>query len=440
MKTIMFAAPSSGSGKTTVTMAVIRALKNRGYSISPYKTGPDYIDTAFLSKAAGTAAGNLDLHLMGTAGVKNSLALSKGDIRIVEGAMGYFDGISNTFINSSYNIADKFSINTVLVYSPKGEMFSAIPKIKGMADFSKGRIRAVIFNGVTADHYNMLKEKLEEYTELIPLGYFPKIKEAELKSRHLGLVQSVEVEDIEDRLKLLSEEAEKCIDLDKIIELTSDLHIAPDLSFKKRNIKTAIAKDEGFNFYYSENLKLLEECTEVTYFSPIRDKEIPECDFLYIGGGYPEVFIKELSENQSMKKSIKDYAEAGGFIFAECGGFMYLTDSIEGYEMCGVLKGKSYMTERLQRFGYIDVTLKSDCILGKTGDVFTAHEFHRSKVETESEEVYAIKKTGGSKSWECGYTKGNVLGGYPHINFFGNMDIFENLLNNIEMIKNNQCK
>jgi cobyrinic acid a,c-diamide synthase len=281
-------------------------------------------------------------------------------------------------------------------------------------------------------HYKMLKEALVGNTDLKVLGYIPKIEEIEFKSRHLGLVQSIEIADIEAKIEAIAEIVLKNVDLDELMKLMKDIeaHEAPKL--RKRKIKVGIAMDHAFSFYYSENIKLLEMSCEIEYFSPLQDKVIPDCDLLYLGGGYPEVFAETLAKNYSMLDSIKSFSEKGGFIYAECGGFMYLNQSINDQSMVGAFKGESKMTKGLQRFGYIDLQLKEDCMLGKIGDRITAHEFHKSLIKIEDEPIFSIHKTMGDGAWECGYLYNNTYGGYPHIHFLGNMDVLNNILNNIE--------
>ncbi len=438
MKSILIAAPASGSGKTTMTMGILRAMKNKGLEVCAFKTGPDYIDRAFLEKASGSRAGNLDMHLQGKEGLKWALSSTTAEYCIVEGAMGYFDGIYNTHINSSYDISKELGINSILVYTPKGEMFSAIPKIKGMAEFEASNIKAVIFNNISEKHYEMLKEAVERYTTLKVLGFLPKLDAIELKSRHLGLVQSIELEDIDSQIDEISKIVSANIDLDGIVKLMKDISVVIEPDIRKHDIKIAIARDKAFSFYYSENLSLLEKSCDVTYFSPLEDGSLPQCDLLYLGGGYPEVFKEELAKNRAMLNSIREYSQRGGYIYAECGGFMYLTDSIDGEAMVGVFSGKSKLTNKLQNFGYIDIELKADCLLGKKGDRITAHEFHKSVTEVQDDTVCLISKTMGSNSWEGGYLYKNTYGGYPHISFIGNMHVLDNILDSIERSKKDE--
>ncbi|HYE81682.1 MAG TPA: cobyrinate a,c-diamide synthase [Clostridia bacterium] len=432
MKSVLITAAASGSGKTTLTMGILRAMRNVGLDICAFKTGPDYIDRAFLEKACKVRAGNLDMHLQGKEGLLSAFSMAAADYCVVEGAMGYFDGIYNTHVNSSYDISRKLGINSILVYTPKGEMFSAIPKIKGMAEFEASNIKAVIFNNISGKYYQMLKEAVEKYTKLKVLGYLPGMKEVELKSRHLGLVQSIELEDIDSRIEEIAKLARVNIDLNGIMELMEDVKIIRKTAIGKHDVKVAIAKDKAFSFYYNENLSLLEEACEVTYFSPLEDDGLPQCDLLYLGGGYPEVFKEELAKNKAMLGSIKEYSQKGGYIYAECGGFMYLTDCIDGETMAGVFSGESRLTETLQNFGYIDIELKNDCMLGKKGDKITAHEFHKSMADVRDNKIFCISKTMGNDSWEGGHIHKNAYGGYPHISFIGNRHVLENILNSIE--------
>jgi len=435
MKTIMIAAPASGSGKTTLTMGLIRALKNSGYNLTCLKTGPDYIDTAFLKAASGNEAGNLDLHLQGQEGLRQAFSLAEGDLCVVESAMGYFDGLANTYIGSSYDIGRILGINTVLVYTPQAEMFTAIPKIKGMVDFKESSIKGVIFNQVSDKYYQLLKEQVEAYTDLKVLGYLPPLADAALKSRHLGLVQSVEIEELDQLIEKIADAVKQTVDLEELKKIMSDVQGSTFPSLPQRDLRVAVAYDKAFSFYYRENLKLLEDTCRVVFFSPLKDKHLPQCDLLYMGGGYPEVFRSELAANRAMIEQIKAYAEHGGCIYAECGGMLYLNQSIEESLMCGVFQGKSRLTDKLQRFGYIEITLQEDCLLGQAGDKLTAHEFHKSVCAPGGKEVFSINKAMGTGGWSCGYRCKNVLAAYPHINFLGNLKAFQAMLDYAERVK-----
>ncbi len=435
MKAITISAPSSGSGKTTVSLGLIRALKIRGLDVCAYKTGPDYIDRAFLEVASDLPVGNLDLHLQTQAGLNFALSKAPAEYCVIEGVMGFFDGISNTFQNSGYDICRRLKLNSCLVYTPKGEMFSAIPKIMGMANFHQSAIKSVLFNNITPRHYHLLKDALENNSDISTIGYLPKLKNATFNSRHLGLVQSSEISDLNLKLDEIAKVMEDTVNLDVIIDLMAPPCISTvdeSFSLPPRNISVGIAKDQAFSFYYRENIELLENACRVHYFSPLNDKKLPQCDLLYFGGGYPEVFREQLSRNTSMLSEVRDFGENDGFILAECGGLMYLTEFVENSKMVGLLKGKCRLTSQLQRFGYVDVTLKEDCFLGKQGTQFTGHEFHKSVTTVDYPTLYQVSKTMGNRQWSCGFQYKNTIAGYPHINFIGHIQMINHLLKTVE--------
>ena len=438
MKSLMITAPSSGSGKTTVTIGLIRALRQRGMDVCAYKTGPDYIDRAFLEHVSGHPAGNLDLHLQGQNGLFYSLSRAPAETVVIEGVMGHFDGIGNTPENSCHHISNMLNIPSVLVYTPKGEMFTAIPKIKGMAEFDRSTLKAVLFNNVTEKYYQLLKDALLEHTDLACVGYVPKLPQAAFKSRHLGLVQAEEMDDLDHRIDEITDAIRETVDLDTLVNLMAEPDIpVPQESFavKETGIRVGVARDEAFSFYYRENIELLESSCDLIPFSPLYDKVLPECDLLYFGGGYPEVFRDKLSANQSMLKAVKAFGERGGFIFAECGGLMYLAESIEGSKMVGLFEGDCQLTKTLQHFGYIDIELDMDCMLGSRGTRFTGHEFHKSITTIDQPTVYRIHKTRGKNQWRCGFQYKNIIAGYPHLNFLGNMEVFKQLLQSVKESK-----
>lgn len=435
MKALMITAASSNSGKTLVTVGIIRALKNRNIDVSPFKSGPDFIDGKYISAASGKNAGNLDMHLMGKKGVKEALYMNPGELAIVEGAMGYFDGIHNTYENSSFHISEELDIPAILVYCPEGEMFSAIPKIKGMVDFSKGRVKGIILNKTDEYIYKLLKEKIEEYTGIEVLGYLPDDDGLFIDSKHLGLVRPDKNSCLTDLIRRAADLTKKNIDLDRIIDIGKEIGIEKFEYPTKRDIKVAIAYDEAFNFYYEENIRLLDKICEIEYFSPIKDKKTPESDLIYIGGGYPELYKKQLSDNHSMISSIKNHVDNNKHLFAEGGGLMYMSEKLEGHPMCSVLEGETFMTDELQNFGYTNMELLENTILGTKGSTITGKEFHRSVLETDMKGVFNITKPKSKKSRKSGYRYKNALCMYQHINFLGNMKTLDYLLGSIELHK-----
>jgi cobyrinic acid a,c-diamide synthase len=410
-------------------MGILRCLVNHGIDACAFKTGPDYIDTSFLKMASGKDAGNLDMFLQGKKGIRQALSLSHSEYAVIEGVMGYFDGIYNTFENSSYDIAKELNINSVLVYTPEGEMFTAIPKIKGMAEFPGSGIKCVILNNVSESYYKLLKEQIEKFTGVRVLGYLPKDENFALESRHLGLIQCEEIEKIDEIIDKIAEKVSRYIDINAIINLMKEVNTEEFPHVSKTDLKISVASDKAFSFYYRENIKLISDACSVNYFSPLKDEKVPECDILYIGGGYPEVFKEELSENTSMLSSVKQYSKSGGIIYAECGGLMYLLNDIEGFKMSGVLDGKSTITDRLQHFGYADIELKKDCLLGKRGDHLKGQEFHKSVSQVNLDTVYNVKSPMTDYYWNCGYEFNNAFAAYAHINFLGNMTAFNSIIN-----------
>ncbi|WP_236898311.1 cobyrinate a,c-diamide synthase [Clostridium beijerinckii] len=458
MRSIIISSNCSGGGKTTFTLGLMKVLKSRNFHVQGYKVGPDYIDTAFHKAVTGIASRNLDTFLMGEEGVKKSFQKGSGNIGIIEGVMGLYDGIGASEKGSTYHVSKLLgNMPIVLVLSPKGQSASICAEISGFKNYKDANIVGVVLNSVSEKYYNLLKYAIEKNCNMKVFGYIPKTPEIALSSRHLGLVQSMEILNLEEKLDICANLMEKYVDIDGIINATQEYKISTDgdlsNSFKEdnkqksseslkeesknRNFKIGVALDKAFSFYYKDNLEALENLGEVVYFSPINDKELPQnLDFLYIGGGYPEVFKKELENNYSMRKSIKEALDSGLRCYAECGGLMYLTESIDGTEMVGFFHGDSTMTNKLQNFGYCKVKIDNKCSNNKSikDNEFeiNAHEFHKSKVELDEDKVYDVEKTlynGEVLKWQCGYFKNNTLGGYAHINFLGNEELLKALVN-----------
>lgn len=426
MKTLIISSNCSGGGKTTITLGLMKALKNRGYDVQGFKCGPDYIDTAFHSEVTGKNSRNLDLHLMGEKGVKASFSRGDGDLAVVEGVMGLYDGKGITEVGSTYNVSKVLDdAPIVLVITPKAQSVTLCAEINGIKNFRNANIVGIILNCVSEKYYTMLKDAIKLNCNIEVLGYVPKDEEMKLSSRHLGLVQSIEVENLLNKIEYCANLIEEHVDLDKIINSFKNVNKSEDkFHLENKNLKIAVAYDEAFRFYYKENLELLEEIGEIIYFSPLKDKELPkDIDFLYIGGGYPEVFKEELSKNLTMRQSIKGALEEGLKCYAECGGLMYLTESIDESEMVGFISGKSIMTNRLNRFGYANVNMEDISI--------NCHEFHKSKVESKEKTLYKVEKSMYNNekiTWECGYIKNNTIAGYPHIHFFGNIEFLNYII------------
>lgn len=445
MKAFMLAGVSSGIGKTTISMALMSAFNN----VSPFKVGPDYIDTGFHEFITGNKSYNLDIFMMGEQGVKYSFYKHHKDISIIEGVMGLYDGIDNSLDNnSSAHLARFLGVPVILVLDGVGKSTSIAAQVLGykMLD-PRVNIAGIIINKVSSSKtYKIFKEAIENYTGVKCLGFIEKNNNLNISSRHLGLLQANEVDNLREKLDILKNLVLENINLKEIEKIASEQtrvineeknEIVPPLylSYLKDRYfgKTiAIAKDSAFSFYYNDNIEFLEYIGfKVRYFSPIKDSKVPECDVIYLGGGYPENFAEELSNNREMINSIRENYEQGKNILAECGGFMYLSNGIEQtdgkiYQMCGLVPCVVNMTNRLDisRFGYISINNKNDI------EVARGHEFHYSKLKAvlkDTRKFKAMKKDG--RSWDCIFNEKNMYAGYPHIHFFGSYKFIEEFLN-----------
>ena len=449
MKKILIAGTNSGVGKTTISLGIMQALTKRKLKVQPYKVGPDYIDPSYHTFITGRYSRNLDSYMLEEEKIKYIVKnASKGsDISVVEGVMGLYDGYGVDLDNctSSYT-AKLLKMPVILVINAKAMATSAAAMVLGYKVLDKNvNIAGVITNNVRSkSHYNTLKEAIEKYTGVEVLGYFPPNKDFSLESRHLGLIPSVEMDSLKVKFESLADEIEKYINIDRIIEIseTEDFDTSFELedfieNNKVNNKTIAIAYDKAFNFYYRENIELFEKLgMNIEYFSPISDKKLPKCDYIYIGGGFPEIFAKELDENKEIRLSIMKAHDNNIPIYAECGGLMYLGEKLENqnndiYNMVGIFKGCSKMTSSLKRFGYCLGEAKKDTILAKKGEIIKGHEFHHSVFESKEECAYHMKKLKDDKvidEWEGGYSKCNTLATYLHTHFYNNLDCIANFI------------
>lgn len=438
---LLIAGTNSGSGKTTIVNAILRAIQKQNIPLCGFKCGPDYIDPMFHKAALGIPSYNLDLFFSSEQECKNLLAkhTPNNGIGIIEGVMGFYDGISGTTdVASSAHLARTTDTPTVLVVRPKGQSLSVGATLYGFKNFAPNTLKGVIFNGVSSSMYQLYK-KIAQEVGLKSYGYLPEIKQTEIPSRHLGLVTADELNKLQQQLDILACEAQKSIDITGLIELSKT---APALFFnenqsyitKNKSVRIGVAKDKAFCFYYQDNLDLLEENgAELVPFSPLNDKYLPEnMSGLYIGGGYPELYADELSNNKSMLYSINCAINNKMPTIAECGGFMYLHSSIVAldgvsYPMADVIKTTAHMTNKLQNFGYITMTAQKDCLTSKKGETMNAHEFHYCKSDNSGNDFYAKKPNG--KSWNCVYANDTLYAGYPHLYFRASKHIISRFLN-----------
>lgn len=440
MKKILIAGTNSGVGKTTISLGIMQALTKRNLKVQPYKVGPDYIDPSYHTFITGRDSRNLDSYMLDDEKIKYIFknASKDADISVIEGVMGLYDGFGIDLNSCTSSYTSKILKSPViLVINGKAMSSSAAAMVLGYKELDKEvNIKGVIVNNVkTKNHYELIKEAVEKYCNVEVLGYFPPNEKFKLDSRHLGLVPSVEIEALTEKFYDLGSEIEKYINIDRLIEISESEEIETSFElnelpkFKSKSI--AVAYDKAFNFYYKENLELLNQMNiEIKTFSPLYDEIVPKADCIYIGGGFPEIFAKELGINKKMRESIKKAHEDNIPIYAECGGLMYLGEKLldldgNEYEMVGIFEGISNMTKSLKRFGYCDGIAKVDTVLSNKGDIIKGHEFHHSEFNSNEECSYKMVKKRGNKivdEWYGGYSKGNTLATYLHTHFYNNLD------------------
>lgn len=433
---VLTAGTGSGCGKTTIVCSILTALKNRGLNAGSFKCGPDYIDPMFHRRVTGTECSNLDLFFFDENTAKFLLAKrgAARDISVIEGVMGFYDGMGMDDPKaSSYDVAKVTDTPAVLIVDARGSALSVLATVHGFLDFyDDNTICGVILNRCTKHSYEALAEAMRKRFQgkVRPLGFMPSVPEAAIESRHLGLITAGEIKDLKEKMQMLGRRAEECIDIDGLIEISK---AARPLSFDDispaafgESVKIAVALDEAFCFYYDDSLDMLREMgAEITYFSPLSDKALPDgIQGIYIGGGYPELYLEKLSSNESMKESIRGALKAGMPCIAECGGFMYLTEEIDGYPVVGYIKGKCHNTGKLTRFGYVTLKARRDNMLCRAGEEIRGHEFHYYDCDNNGDSFTAVKQTG--RTWECVAADDRLYAGFPHFSFYSNPAFAEN--------------
>mgnify|MGYP004574477733 FL=1 len=444
---VMFAATRSGSGKTTVTCGVLAALKKQNIKVQAYKCGPDYIDPMFHRTVLGIDTGNLDTFFAGADAIGRILARDTKDAELIvmEGVMGYYDGVGGTTtMASSYELSKVTKTPVVLIVDAKGASVTLAAIIRGIMDYKKdSRIVGVILNRVSPMFYSRIKHVIETECGIPVLGYLPEDASFAVPSRHLGLLQPDEMQKQRDWVETVAEAARKTIDIDGILEIAAQAEM---LQIQKATGETekskfpagyriGVARDAAFSFYYRENLRMLEDMgVTLVYFSPLADAELPVVDALIFGGGYPELYAKQLCENSSMRESILQALESGMPCHAECGGFLYLGKSLADakgnvYEMVGFLDGAGFRTERLQRFGYVELA-SQDADAFAVNTVLRGHEFHYWDSTDCGDACLAWKPLSKQKTYPCMVKKKGTFAGFPHLYYAGAPEFFSHLLFN----------
>lgn len=473
MRGIVIAGTNSGCGKTTITLGIMAALKKKGLTVQPFKTGPDFIDTGLHRLITGRTSRNLDLWMCGRDYVSECFSQhsADADISVVEGVMGMYDGNISTA-----DLAAALGLPVVLVVDAYGMAESAGAVVKGFKEYSaeagkrvstevqnfrtselpnfQTEIAGVIFNRIASDrHYRRVRDSVQE----VPvLGYLPRDMDFNIPHRHLGLVVAEESPIQPEEIDKLADTVLRHIDIEKMIQETGGRRqeAGGKPPTPTPSIKIAVAYDKAFCFYYEDNLDLLRQAgAEIVTFSPLTDSRIPDnIDAVYIGGGYPELYSKELSANVLMLESVKRWSDEGRPLYAECGGFMYLTEGIYDfdnvlYPMCGIFPFKAMMKKGRASLGYREAALKERTILGKKGELVRGHEFHYSEIVESAEvftsklpnfpaspltKIYSVKNGQAEYIYDEGYRVKNTLGSYIHIHFGSNLTIAESFIDFIK--------
>lgn len=432
IRRIMIAAPKSGSGKTTITCGLLQIFKENGEDISSCKCGPDYIDPMFHRQVLGVPSRNLDTFFTGEEGTRKLFLKDRreDELVVMEGVMGLYDGLGGIREEgSSYHLAKVTQTPILLVVDAKGMGRSVIPLIAGFLAYDKAHlIRGVIFNRMSAAYYEILKPLAEEELGIAVLGYFPENKDLQIASRHLGLCMPGELEDLQGQIRMTAERLRETADISKLLQIAEEAELLEEETVVEDSVETseamhpriAVARDEAFCFYYEENLRLLEQAgAEPVYFSPLHDRNLPEnIHGLLLGGGYPELYAGQLSENDTMRTAIRKAVTDGLPTVAECGGFLYLHTTLtdrEGhsYPMAGVLPGKCFDTGHLVRFGYIELEENSGYFMPR-GSRIRAHEFHYYDSEDNGADCIATKPATG-RNYPCIHVGENHWYGFPHL-------------------------
>ena len=445
MNKLLITAAASGSGKTAVTCALLAALQKRGKKVCAFKCGPDYIDPMFHRSVLGVESHNLDLFLSTEEAVRNLFeTYSAGkDAAIVEGVMGYYDGLGGmTDRASAYHVANILHLPVLLVLRPKGASLTLAAQVKGLCGFRTPHyIAGILLNDCSPMLYQSLAPMKEKETGLPVFGYLPHMEEAAFESRHLGLYTAAEIDDLTARIEKLAEQMEKSVDLEKLLYVCQfEENILENRAEEKREsyVRLAVAKDEAFCFLYEETLDVLQKAgVEIVYFSPLHDNCLPEnIDGLYLPGGYPELYAKGLSENEVMRNTIRTAIENGLPTVAECGGFLYLCQTLQDTEgvihyMAGILPVNGVKTEKLVRFGYAELRANADSMLFRTGETVPIHEFHYWDT-TEKGEAFTMVKPISGRSWQCGFANETLYAGFPHLYFAGNEKLVQRFVATME--------
>lgn len=434
---VLIAATASGVGKTTITCGLLRSLQRRGLRMRACKCGPDFIDPAFHRAVLGIPSCNLDLFLADQRVVCDLVTEGADgvDATLMEGAMGYYDGIAQSADASAYDVARVTQTPVVLVVDARGRALSVAAEVMGFLAFrTHSFIAGVLLNHASASYYPHLKQIIERECDVPVIGYAPKLEEVRLPSRHLGLVMAGEVPNLLAKIDALADVLQKTVDIDALLSIARS---APALEAKPKESLfaceacpvIAVARDEAFCFYYEESLGLLERMgARLAYFSALRDERLPaSAQGLYVGGGYPELHAADLSRNTGMRASVREAIASGMPTIAECGGFLYLHAELEDSEgiawpMVGTVSARAYRRGRLGRFGYVTLTARRGGLIADAGQSVAAHEFHYWESERPGD-AFRAQKPQSPRGWDCAISTPSLYAGFPHLYLNGCPDV-----------------
>lgn len=481
---IMIAAPQSGSGKTLLTCGLLDYLKKQQSEPIAFKCGPDYIDPMFHQTVISVESHNLDSYFLEPEKLRlffeNTCEKSGRELAVVEGVMGLYDGLGGIREEgSAYEIANILDLPILLVINARGMGRSVIPLIAGFLSYDKShRVQGVILNQTSKMFYETLKAEIEEQLSIPVVGYVPKLSQVTLESRHLGLKLPHETENLRAQLALVSETLGESLDMEQIMAIASgrirqvamakseersnrkeqnDRKVGKESGIssgdepkaqgdKRMPLRLGVARDEAFCFYYEENFKELErmaekrgQSLELVTFSPLHDTELPErLDGILLGGGYPELVAKELQDNVSMRTSLRQAIEGGIPTVAECGGFMYLHETLvdeknQTYQMVGALPEECHNTGKLVRFGYVELMAKDNRNHWLHAPI-RGHEFHYYDSSDNGNACLASKPV-GTRKWECVHMGANHFWGFPHLYYPSNPEFAEAFVKRMEVYR-----
>ena len=431
MLELMITAPASGSGKTILTCALLAALKKRGRTPCAFKCGPDYIDPMFHRSVLGVESHNLDLFLAGEDDVRRLYAKYSGGhgAAVTEGAMGFYDGLGGTTgLASAWHVSDTLGLPVLLALRPKGASLTLAAQVGGLQSFRReSHIAGLFLNDCSTMLAKSLVPMLERETGLPVLGWLPHMEEAVLESRHLGLYTAGEIENLSARIDRAADVLSENLDWDQLDALFSRRadRAAVPAAERVDGVPVAVARDEAFCFAYAETLDALREAgASLRFFSPLGDAALPgDACALYLPGGYPELHAAGLAENADMRRAVRDAVAGGMPTVAECGGFLYLGQTLEdgggrAYPMAGVLPGEAVRRERLVRFGYAELSAAGASMLFRPGEAAPVHEFHYWD-STENGDGLVARKPLTGRSWQCGFVNEHLYAAFPHLYFAG---------------------